>query len=89
MGQVRQLRPDPTASSIERTGRNRNPATSSPVAGNGPSTAVQLGPEKRTRFPCALGLSPSPARMMPAWTSSSWYHPIAVDSSRGALVYRG
>jgi hypothetical protein len=36
---------------------------------------------KRTRAPAELGCSPSPASMMPAFTSSSLYFPIAASSS--------
>src|SRR5215211_6003623 len=41
---------------------------------------VRSFPENRTRLPFELGWSPSPASMMPAFTSSSLYFPISVRS---------
>ena len=42
---------------------------------------VRLGPSNWTRAPFELGCRPSPASMMPAFTSSSLYFIIAVSSS--------
>ena len=47
---------------------------------NGPSTTVRLSPENLTRAPLELGCSPSPASIMPAFTSSSLKLPISVSS---------
>src|SRR5579862_7389203 len=60
-----------TASSTERTCQIQKPATSSLVSAKGPSVMVGLPVVKVTRLPEELGLSPSPASMMPALTSSS------------------
>src|SRR3954470_8540706 len=59
---------------------SQNPATSSFVSGNGPSTTVRLDPENLTRDPLELGCSPSPASMTPALTSSSLYFPISASN---------
>src|SRR6185369_2464859 len=59
------------ASSIDRTCQIQNPATSSLVSAKGPSVTDRFVPLKCTRFPNLLGLSPSPASMIPAFTSSS------------------
>src|SRR6185369_10579261 len=69
------------ASSYERHCQSQNPATSSLVSVNGPSTTVRLLPENLMRAPWELGFSPSAASRMPAFTSSSLYFPIAVSSS--------
>src|SRR6185295_2700317 len=58
----------------------QKPAISSFVSANGPSTTVLLSPENRTRAPFELGWSPSPASMMPAFTSSSLNCPISVSN---------
>ena len=42
---------------------------------------VRLLPEKRTRAPFELGMSPSPASSTPARTSCSLYWPMAAISS--------
>src|SRR5690349_13416467 len=54
---------------------------SSLVSPNGPSITVRLSPEKRTRAPFELGCSPSPASMIPAFTNSSLYLPMALRSA--------
>jgi hypothetical protein len=69
------------ASSIERTSHSQNPAISSFVSANGPSTTLRSEPLKRTRAPFELGWSPSPASRMPAFASSSLNLPIASSSS--------
>jgi hypothetical protein len=50
------------------------------VSENGPSITVFLPAEKRTRFPLLLGRRPSPASMMPAFTSSSLNLPMSASS---------
>src|SRR5262245_28293988 len=68
------------ASSIDLTFHSQNPATSSLVSANGPSTTALLPPEKVTRFPFELGCSPSPASITPAFTSSSLNLPMSAKS---------
>jgi hypothetical protein len=53
------------------------------ASANGPSITSRFEPTKRTRLAAELGLSPSPASITPAFTSSSLYLPMAV--SRSAL----
>src|SRR6266850_6930601 len=69
-----------TASCMDFTCHSQYPATSSLVSVIGPSITVRLAPENRTRFPSLLGLSPSPASMMPAFTSSSLNAAISFKS---------
>src|SRR6185503_9527701 len=68
------------ASSIDFTFHSQKPAISSLVSANGPSMTVVFPPAKRTRAPFELGCRPSPACMIPAWTSSSLYFPMSVRS---------
>jgi membrane-bound lytic murein transglycosylase B len=75
-----QRRTHSTASSIDLTCHIQKPATSSLVSANGPSMVVFLPPENRTRLPSLLGWSPSPASMMPAFTSSSLNLPMSASS---------
>src|SRR5215207_3074697 len=69
------------ASAMSLTCQSQNPATNSRVSAEGPSMRVRLGPSKATRLPFADGCKPSPARRMPALTSSSLYLPMASRSS--------
>src|SRR5215472_3738622 len=71
-----------TASSIDLTCQSQKPATSSFDSVNGPSITVRLPSAKLTRLPLELAWSPSPASMMPAFTSSSLYFPIFSRISR-------
>src|SRR5436309_2598433 len=68
------------ASSIDLTCHSQKPAINSFVSVNGPSITVRFAPENRTRTPFELAWSPSPASMMPAFTSSSLYFPISARS---------
>ena len=68
------------ASSFDFTSHIQKPAISSFVSANGPSITVGFPPENLTRAPFELGWSPSPASMMPAFTSSSLKLPISVRS---------
>jgi hypothetical protein len=70
-----------TASAMSLTCQSQNPATSSLVAGKGPSMTVRLVPSKATRLPSADGFRPSPACMMPASMSSSLNLPMAANIS--------
>ena len=47
---------------------------------------MRLGPSKATRLPCEEGFKPSPANMMPAFTSSSLNLPIATNISAVSAV---
>src|SRR5581483_7022762 len=69
-----------TASSIDFTFQIQKPATSSLVSAKGPSTTVRVLPLNCTRLPLLLGCCPSPACMMPAFTSCSLNLPISVSS---------
>ena len=53
------------------------------LAGLGACTSItlRLSPENRTRLPLDVGCNPSPASIMPAFTSCSLYFPIASMSS--------
>jgi hypothetical protein len=48
---------------------------------NGPSITLGFPPEKRTRAPFEVGLSPAMSRSTPAFINSSLYLPIAESSS--------
>jgi hypothetical protein len=74
---------DPTASAMSLTFQSQKPATNSFVSAKGPSMRVRLGPSKATRLPFDEGCKPpnSPAKRMPALTSSSFYLPMASSSS--------
>src|SRR4051794_7705409 len=78
-----------TASSIDRTCQIQNPATSSFVSAKGPSVTDRLVPLKWIRFPNLLGLSPSPASMIPALTSSSLNLPICANISSVPSISKG
>lgn len=69
---LRQRRAHSTASSIVFTCQIQRSAISSFASANGSSMTVRVFPEKRMRFPLLLGCSPSPASMIPAFTSSSF-----------------
>src|SRR6478672_513595 len=69
------------ASSFERHCQIQKPAMSSFVSLKGPSTTERLSPKKRTRAPFELGCRPSPASMIPAFTNSSLYLPMALRSA--------
>ena len=68
------------ASSFDFTCHNQKPAISSLVSVNGPSITVRFAPENLTRAPFELGWSPSPASIMPAFTSSSLNLPMSSRS---------
>src|SRR5215218_9962859 len=70
-----------TASSSDFAWMIQNPAISSFVSVNGPSTTVFWFPLNTTRAPRELGCSPSPASMTPAFTNSSLYLPISANCS--------
>src|SRR5262249_2372575 len=70
-----------TASSIDRTCHNQKPAISSLDSVKGPSVTVGWPFPNLTRFPFELAWRPSPASMMPAFTSSSLNFPISARSS--------
>jgi hypothetical protein len=59
------------------TSQIQNPATSSRVSAKGPSMTARLAPSKAMRLPFEEGCRPSPVSMMPAFTSSSLYRPMA------------
>src|SRR4029450_5833163 len=56
---------------------------SSLVSEKAPPTTVRLAPLNFTRLPFELGWSPSPASMIPAFTSSSLYFIISLRSPSG------
>src|SRR4051794_16461165 len=77
------------ASSIDLTCQIQNPATSSFVSAKGPSVTDRLVPLKWIRLPNLLGLSPSPASMIPALISSSLNLPICSNISSAPSISKG
>src|SRR3954447_4411821 len=69
------------ASSFDFTFRIVKPATTSFASANGPSITVILSPLNFTRAPAEVGASPSAARRIPAFASSSLYCCIAANAS--------
>src|SRR5262249_41806517 len=76
-------------SSIDRTCQIQNPATNSFASAKGPSVTERLVPLKWIRFPNLLGLSPSPASMIPALISSSLNFPICSNICSAPFISRG
>src|SRR5437867_6080394 len=68
------------ASSFDFTCHSQKPAIRSFASRKGPVVTVRLLPENFTRAPLEVGLSPSPASITPAFTSSSLNRPISVNS---------
>jgi hypothetical protein len=68
------------ASCNDATSHIQKPATNSFVSVNGPSVTVRFGPLNRTRAPNELGFSPSPAFIIPAFTSASLYFPMSASN---------
>jgi hypothetical protein len=59
------------------------------VSAKGPSVTDRFVPLKCTRFPNLLGLRPSAASMIPAFTSSSLYFPMASKISAAPSTSNG
>src|SRR5262249_36456244 len=72
----------PPPSSIDLTCQSQKPAPSSFASEKGPSIPARFPSANLTRLPFELAWSPSPASMMPAFTSSSLYFPIFSRISR-------
>src|SRR5277367_527672 len=66
-----------TASSLEANSNCAKPPMTSLASVNGPSVTVTCPPERRTRAPCAVGVSPPLPSMVPACTASAESFAIA------------
>src|SRR5438128_3493645 len=74
---------DSTASCFDFNSNCAYPPTTSLASLKGPSVTVTFPPESRTRAPSAVGPSPPPPIMVPAWAASSLSFAMASISALG------